>query len=135
MPILSENTIKYAMAFIAAVGLIVSIFQFSATQKQANKRPFLEKQFDLCFEASNVAATLSTTSDERKFAIALGDFWRLYWGGLAIVEDSKVEKAMVEFGTANSPIENNPVLLNLPLKISKSCRNLILDQWDVDIEM
>jgi Flp pilus assembly protein TadB len=72
------------------------------------RRSLWEKQLTLYFEASNAAATIATTTDEESRKKAIENFWRLYWGPLAIVEDKAILKAkdayvehqMVQFGQA-----------------------------------
>ena len=67
-------------------------------QRQANKRPFLEKQLALCFEATETASRIATEPDPNEWEKARLAFWRLFWGPLSIVEDQAVEDAIVKFG-------------------------------------
>lgn len=69
-----------------------------ATLEWEARRPFLERQMALCFEAAATASTLATTADNAKWDKANGRFWELYWGELALVENRAVANKMVEFG-------------------------------------
>ncbi|MNC74520.1 hypothetical protein D3C75_1258910 [compost metagenome] len=51
-------------------------------------------------KASRTASILATSTDEREISESRKVFWRLYWGELALVENSGVEIAMINFGAA-----------------------------------
>jgi hypothetical protein len=87
------------------------------TARLEARRPFLEKQMELCFEASTVAATLATTTDPARWQASREIFWRLYWGPLSVVERplapgeiGPVESNMVAFGNQLKPLQENPKL-------------------------
>jgi hypothetical protein len=67
-------------------------------QEIANQRPFLEKQLELYFLASETVSTLATEFDRQKWERARSIFWQLYWGQLSLVEEPDVELRMVEIG-------------------------------------
>jgi hypothetical protein len=73
--------------------------QLGITAGREAQKPFWEKQLQTCFEASTAAATIATSRDKEAVSKAVDDFWRLYWGPLAIVEAREVAGAMVAFGT------------------------------------
>jgi hypothetical protein len=108
-------------------------------QQQANRRPFLEKQLALCFEATETASRLATETDPAEWEKTRLAFWRLYWGPLSIVEDVAVETAMVDLGRSvpAQPVEE-PRLpmteLRLPsYKLALATRGLVLASWNVDL--
>jgi hypothetical protein len=115
----------------------VGIWKFSAQQKQANRRPFLQKQLDLCFQATETTGRLASESDPIEWEKARITFWRLYWGPLSVVEGRLVEKAMVELGKL---VPDNPVSSStLPMKslevpsyeLAHAVRGLVLPKWNV----
>jgi hypothetical protein len=122
---------------IATAG--IGIFQFTAQQTQANRQPFLQKQLDLAFRASETASKLATVSDPSDWEKVRLDFWELYWGPLSVVEDPAVETAMVKMG-ALVPTEpqNSP---KLPMKslegpsynLAHALRDLVLASWNVSL--
>jgi hypothetical protein len=73
-------------------------------------KPFWDMQLRLYVRASEAAAAIAVTNDARLRVRAEVDFWTLYWGPLASVEDvglfsseekkhpARVEAAMVAFG-------------------------------------
>ena len=83
---------------LSLVTIGVGIWQFADKTAQANREPFLTRQLELCFEASDAGATLATETDPVLWEKARKSFWRLYWGPLSVVEDSAVEGAMVKLG-------------------------------------
>jgi hypothetical protein len=61
------------------------------------RKPFLQRQQELYFEAATVASKLSTLDPGTEREAARKRFYQLYWGELSVVEDELVEKAMVRF--------------------------------------
>jgi len=129
-----------AIPWILSVATVaVGIWQFSAQQGQANRQPFLQKQLELCFQATETAGRLATETDPVKWEDARQTFWRLYWGPLSIVEDQAVESAMVELGKL---VPAQPVTApKLPMSdldiatynLAHAVRNLVLTSWRVDL--
>ncbi|WP_428671799.1 hypothetical protein [Reyranella sp.] len=109
------------------------------TQKQANRRPFLEKQLALCFEVSDASARLATETDPVKWREAQAVFWRLYWGPLGIVEDQAVKNAMMALGGvvprpgAIAPTLPMSQLESLSLQLAHAARDLVLNSWNVEL--
>lgn len=122
---------------LAALG--VGVWQFLQQQQQKNKEPFLQKQLETCFRASEAAANLAIETDPVEWEKARVVFWRLYWGPLSIVEDRAVEGAMVELGKLVPPQPvNAPKLpmssLGVPsYELAHAMRGLILKSWNVDL--
>jgi hypothetical protein len=118
---------------------VLGIWQFTAQQQQANRQPFLQKQLELSFLATETAARLASETDAQEWEKARVTFWRLYWGPLSVVEDRAVESAMVELGKLVPPRPvNAPQLpmssLEVPsYKLAHAVRNLVLDSWKVDL--
>src|SRR5262249_35275444 len=76
----------------------VGIWQFTVQQRQANRQPFLQKQLELAFQASETASRLATVTDPTDWERARHHFWLLYWGPLSVVENPAVEEQMIKFG-------------------------------------
>jgi hypothetical protein len=100
------------------------------------KKPFYSAQLDLCEQASSSAAILATSKgrDAAGAKKAEGDFWRLYWGPLGIVEDTGVEDAMVTFGHCLQGSCANQSIENLALSLAHACRTLISQSWNLDLK-
>jgi hypothetical protein len=124
---------------LSFITLGAGIWQYADKSAQSNKAPFLEKQLEISFEASDVAARLATETNADEWEKARKDFWRLYWGPLGIVEDKAVEAAMVALGKivpklADENLELPMATLEQPsLQLALATRNLILGSWKVDI--
>src|SRR5262249_7105146 len=117
----------------------LGIWQFTAQQSQANRTPFLQKQLEVSFQASDTAARLATETDAAEWEKSRMAFWRLYWGTLSIVEDRAVESAMVDLGKL---VPAEPVKApQLPMsslgvpsyKLAHAVRDLVLNSWNVDL--
>jgi hypothetical protein len=108
-------------------------------QEQANRRPFLQKQLEICFEAVDTAGRLASVPDPVEWEIARAKFWRLYWGVLSIVENQQVENAMVALGKLipEQPLsaQEHPMaeLQDLSYNLAHSARDLMGPTWNVDL--
>jgi len=132
----------FVAALIALVGVIfaamVNIIVNYHNAKALRKRPFLEKQLELCLEASTLAAILATTRNEATFKLARARFLELYWGPLSVVEDVAVEAAMVEFEEKLEGVrKTRPGLplcgLQIPsYDLARQIRTLILRSWSIE---
>lgn len=133
-----ETTVKVISLAIAVSTFAWGVYQFSVGQKaQAETRrieaskPFLEHQLAMYKEASRLASTIATTADEKKKAEALDRYWSLYWGELALVEDARVEGAMVRFGEALKAKADARTVQLLALNLAHECRNSLAVSWGV----
>jgi len=136
-------------ALIGAGTIGVGIWQFSEDSKRRadiaqfeSQRPFLVKQMELCFQASEATSTLASSTDLENWRRAKETFWMLYWGPLSVVEQplsggqGLVELQMVVFGRALEPLQDNPTLPLTSLQqesldLAHECRKLIFDSWGI----
>jgi len=111
--------------------------QKAEAQQQAESRrveatkPFLEKQLKLYTEASQMAAQIATSDDEELKAKALARFWLLYWGELALVENSDVEAAMVGMRNVIVRQGSQSELQQASLKLTRACRQSLDKSWGI----
>jgi hypothetical protein len=122
----------------AAIAFAWGVIQFVAGQhSQAETRrieatkPFLERQLKLYTEATQAAATLATSKSPQEVDAASKRFWNLYWGELALVEDRRVEAAMVQFGRALETGSASPQLQQASLALAHACRDSLAESWGV----
>jgi len=107
------------------------------TQRLAQSRrieatkPFLERQLRLYTEATEVAAVIATSSDEKQGSKALERFWQLYWGELALVENREVENAMVALGEAIKANASRGALEQASLRLARACRRSLDNSWGI----
>jgi hypothetical protein len=113
--------------------------KLTTEQQQTNRRPFLQKQLDLCFEATDTAARLATETNPVEWEKKRFDFWRLYWGVLGIVEDQAVASAMVALGNTvpllpvASPELPMTSVKSQALALAHAARDLMRKSWDVEL--
>ncbi len=130
------TAIPWVLAFAT---ILVGVWKFTAEQGQANKRPFLEKQLELGFKATETAANLAVTTDIEEWKKARHSFWLLYWGSLSIVEDPNVEQAMVELGKLvpemDEPVPPLPMsnLQQPSYRLAHAVRGLLLKSWNIEL--
>ena len=136
-------------ALIGAATIGAGIWQFSedSVRRSENaefeaQKPFLGKQMELCFQATEAASTLASSTDLENWRRAKETFWMLYWGPLSVVErplsggTGPVEGQMVKFGEALKPLQDSPTLPlkdleQMSLKLAHECRKLIFDSWRI----
>ena len=133
-----ETWIKILTLVGAVVAFIWGAYQFLATQRaQAETRrieatrPFLDRQLKLYTEATQAASTLAVSSSKEEVALAKQRFWSLFWGKLALVEDKRVEAAMVGFGRALDEGKTGNELRGSSLELAHACRDSSAESWGV----
>lgn len=126
----------YAAILAALIAALANLYWNFRSAKSARTLPFLTKQLDYCFEAAEIAGTLSSTADAAAWKAARVRFFELYWGPLAIVEDEDVAGAMVSFkqaldgvGVGSLPATS----LSAPsLQLGSQIRKLVLRSWRIN---
>lgn len=128
---------------LAGVGLWFGLRQYRDTTRREFLEPIRRAQLDLYQQASSAAAKLATLpSRSLEWKKASDDFWRLYYGPLAIVEnyrsessednaDPTVEEAMVAFGNClmDQKRLGSDDMLNLSLGLAHTCRVSLGATW------
>jgi hypothetical protein len=114
------------------------VYQFVATQQLQSEtrrieatKPFLERQLKLYTEATQATSVLATSKEKTEIETSTKKFWSLYWGELALVEDKRVEAAMIEFGDVLKAQGPGPHLGNPSLALAHACRDSLADSWGV----
>ncbi len=93
------TTLLQAVSTIALiVGGIFALWRYYDTTARQFQKPLWDEQVKLYFQATRVAADLSTLERGEHWNTAADHFWALYRGPMCIVEDQAVEEAMVKFG-------------------------------------
>ena len=142
------NTVVVTAAIIASGIWAVVIFRNDAEIARASQRfeaarPFLQRQLDLCIDASDAAATLASARDVERIAVARDRFWQLYNGSLHIVEDFGPKGVAIRMDDFSVALGEVPVaaedlatmdidereLQSPALGIGKACRALIEKGW------
>jgi hypothetical protein len=130
---------------IAVIAIGIGFLQYGLTSSFSVRQPFITKQTELCLAASEHAARLATTRVADTWRNSWEEFWMLYWGPLAVVEDvesqaeNRVATQMVQFGDALKKIDPATPTLPVPgltgpaIKISHACRDLLAAKWQVGV--
>jgi hypothetical protein len=134
-----DGWIKTLSTFGAALAFAWGVFQFITSQNaQAETRrieatkPFLDLQLKLYTEATKVAATMATSTVPADVDTATKRFWALYYGELSLVEDAKVESAMVAIKMALDQGKTGQDLADLSLKLAHTVRDSLANSWGVE---
>jgi hypothetical protein len=133
-----ESWIKVLTLVGAVVAFIWGGYQFLSNQRSQAEtrrieatRPLLDRQLKLYTEATQAAATISTSSSKEEVASAKQRFWSLYWGELALVEDKRVEAAMVQLGRGIEQGKVGSEIQTLSLNLAHACRDSLAESWGV----
>ena len=102
--------------------------RFEKTRRIEATRPFLERQFQLYVETSQVVAVLVTPASDEQHNKARIRFEELYWSELALVEDQQVAGAMRDFRDALEQEQNLP---NASLNLMKVLRASLDTAWGI----
>jgi hypothetical protein len=152
-----------ATAFLAVAGFWFGVIQYLAQQRENDRqriealkqrgddirrevaKPFWDSQLRLYLKASEAAAVIATTDKEDERSRAEAEFWALYWGPLAAVEDVGIEKkataeieaAMVEFGEYTKQTrrdkQDKEKLERLSLQLAHAIRNAVGPAFNLEI--
>jgi len=153
-----EIIAKYIGLLVLVVGLAIPFWQYVVTlEKERNERedkrkfeemqrnreveaalrearkPFLERQQALYFEATSAASKLATLDRGAERDAAHKRFYHLFWGELSMVEDELVESAMVRFRNTLEIYESGQTdkseLELMSLELAHSCRDSLARGW------
>jgi hypothetical protein len=119
-----------------------AVQQRSEELRREAAKPFWDSQLQIYLRASEAAAIIATSSDQEAVSRAEGQFWVLYWGPLAIVEDvgtatrpvAEVEHAMVQFGRCirtNPKERNREEMHRLSLDLAHAMRKSVGPSFDL----
>lgn len=133
-----ESWVKILTLVGGVIAFGWGVYQFVSNQRSHAEtrrieatRPFLDRQLKLYTEATQAAATLATSSSREELAVARARFWSLYWGELALVEDKRVEAAMVALGRALEGGATGKDVAPLSLRLAHACRDSLAESWGV----
>jgi hypothetical protein len=105
----------------------------AARSKELNSFVF-QKQTELYFEATKVAATIAISQDPKILADAKLRFNQLYFGEFVIVEDRRVELAMISFylcafnnGCSRRTVDQHNKLIDSQAVTGQPLQDLALD--------
>jgi hypothetical protein len=136
-------------AMLAVAGFLFAIYQYSGQLKENERqllkeaaKPFWDEQIKLYIKAAQAAATIATYKEGnmKSRAEAEEEFWILYWGPLAAIEDvgtreNKVEKAMINFGRyiRETPHDarDQRTLERLSLDLAHAIRAVVAPSFDL----
>jgi hypothetical protein len=139
LPVNLDSWIKALSAVGAVLVFGWGVFQFITAQHvQAETRrieatkPFLDLQLKLYTEATQVAATIATSTNPADVDKAVKRFWALYWGEMSLVEDTRVESAMVAIKFALEQGKTGQELTQQSLALAHAIRESLANSWGVE---
>ena len=139
---LTVEIISIVVAFAGAILAVYSTIRTTQANKELTslqhalnvRNKFLERQTDLYFEASGLASRIATNTSEQDVQEAIVRFNEIYWGELAVVEDSIVEPAMVDFKRLLERGDCSKRDLKLSaLKLSRALRDSLNKSWKAEL--
>lgn len=154
----TEVVAKYVSLLVLLIGIAIPFYQYVNTLRQERqdredkriheaaqrnkeveaasreaRKPFLERQQALYFEATSAASKLATLEGGAERDAARKRFYHLFWGELSVVEDELVEGAMVRFKNTLELYESGGAgkwdLEQMSLTLARSCRDSLARGW------
>jgi hypothetical protein len=86
---------KVGGAFVVIVSALWTLHTYNDARTKEQNSYIFQRQAALYFDAAQTAATIAISKDPQKLAPALERFNELYAGEMVIVEDRRVELAMI----------------------------------------
>jgi hypothetical protein len=124
-------------------GAVFALWRYYDSTEKEFRKPLWERQISLYMSATRAAATLATREAGDSWNMARIEFWTLYHGELCIVEDEKVENAMVKFGDFLEAYERETdpdrkekarkMLEEGALVLAHRCRESLGKAWQADL--
>ena len=132
----------FALVGICAA-VIWIVYRFFSQGTWHSTEKYYDLKNDLCVDAARRTSQIATSKSAETIRAAVIRFEELYWGELVLVEDEKLEGAMVDFrsmiadsGTGSLfetekllGMENRVELRSAALKVSRACFNLLQPNW------
>ena len=152
--IISEANLKFLGILVTVMlglgGIVFNFYKMQQSMALEARRPFLEKQLEICFEATNAVASIAAEVGAPAGGEApIDTFKRLYLGNLALVENNDVACAMTRFNWAlgtelgakyklTGPIpadcsKDVADLQSTALEVAQACRELIINSWGAEL--
>jgi hypothetical protein len=94
-------------------------------------KPFLDRQLQIYSDITQFAAAIAAAEDAGSRNQFAPEFWRLYYGQMALVENPEVEAAMVEFGKVLKTTQDRQELQRLALALAGACRGSLDRSWGI----
>jgi hypothetical protein len=132
--------ITVAGGVLVGIGAVLS---YVDTANREIKKSYAEKRLSLCIDASDSAATLADREygapPSNSWNMARARFETLYWGSLAIFENTDVESKYVGFRKLLViPAQSESDVYTLrqaALAVSHACRRLVSEAWTLDLSV
>ena len=133
------------LLLVVVVSVLWSLYVFAQSSFRESRKPFLELQLSLCKEVVGYTSTIASSNSADEKRTAIDKFWQLYHGGLVIVENDELSRAMVNFAQNLKPDVmaevdqlSFPQLYARPinqaaLRVAGACRDLIKSGWAYDL--
>jgi hypothetical protein len=132
---------SYVAVLTAVVALITAIVAVANYRQQSAKdisarefdaqKPFFEKQTEFYVDAMQTVSKIATKDSPAKDDV--DHFWELYYGRLAAVEDTLVDRVMVQFGEMLAKKSSSGCLKNTSLLLAHCVKKSWGDTWKVTL--
>ena len=133
----SARTIDVISKLVGIAALVFSalygVLHYVNDAERESQKPFLDQRLALYLETNETVATITTSNDQKKVQDAKAQFWTLYWGRMAVVENQEVQDAMDSVASClRRKCTQKEVRVVLPPLI-KASRTSIRESWQVVI--
>lgn len=129
--------------FLTAIGFIIALVQYNLNHNREFRGIIYKEQFEFykkaCTASGAIANIALDSIKSNRYLQAREDFSNLYFGPLNIVQDTSVEKAMIQFYNAMMRFERaDPQVRNIHMQyysfhLAQACRESIQKTYGVQL--
>ena len=105
-----------------------------ASKKQEYLQKFWQERLKLYEEVTRAAGQIASSRTPDDARTPIGNFWKLYWGPLSILEDRAVLSAMVAYGEKLKKAEAGKIMLKElqsdAYDLARACRKSLEKTWN-----
>jgi hypothetical protein len=136
-----ELSLKAIGGFVALSGALLAVWKYLDEKRKANetaaseaRKPFSAKQLEIYLDLVNTTAFISNRMDEAEWEPTVKHFWVLFWGGIPMVADEGVAKAVDDFADTITDPPDGIAMRNASMNLARACRFSLGESWDVSLD-
>lgn len=110
-----------------------------ASKRQEYLQKFWQERLKLYDEVTRAAGQIASSRTPDDARTPIGNFWKLYWGPLSILEDRAVLSAMVAYGEKLKKAEGGEIMFKElqtdAYDLARACRKSLEKTWNpIDLD-
>ncbi len=128
-----DDIMRYIAAGSVILGGALGLWQYFDTAQKSYRQPLWDRQITVYFEAANTVGLMAATDEPAIREKAEKDFWRLFYGPMALIQDHEVELAMIDVAKCIKADCDQGMLRPKSLHLAHTCRRSLGESWSVKL--